>query len=122
MTRSPIGLRLTMDVHEGQEDALQQAIAELIEQVEATEPGTKTYEFFLSEDRKHLTAFDWYEDENAAIAHLTGEPVRTYLPKLLELADVESLEIYGNPGEELSQVLEGFPVSEINPHLGGFER
>lgn len=122
MPQPPIGLRLTMDIHEGQEAALEKTIAELIEQVEATEPGTKSYEFFLSSDHKHLTAFDWYEDEEAAIAHLTGEPVGTYLPKLLELADVERLEVYGNPGEALSKVLENFPVSEVNEHIGGFER
>ncbi len=122
MPKEPISLKLELGIHEGKREELESTVSELIQQVEAQEPGTVTYEFFLSEDERTMTALDWYEDEQAAIAHLTGAPVGTFLPKLLELADVERLDIYGEPSGKLSEVLENFPVTAIHRREGGFMR
>jgi quinol monooxygenase YgiN len=71
------------------------------------EPGTTTYEWFLSADRARCRLFEAYVDGAAALAHLTGPIVQELVPKLLETGSITGFEVYGDPGPEVSKIVAG---------------
>jgi quinol monooxygenase YgiN len=99
---------------------LKALMVELVESAEKTEPGTLAYEWTLSVDDKICHVHEKYEDSNAALSHLntfTGK----FAARLMELGDATGFTVYGNPSDELKEMLKGFNGEYMSP-IGGFAR
>jgi quinol monooxygenase YgiN len=78
--------------------------AEIIAKVQANEPGTFSYEYFLSSDESKCYVVQYYKDSEAVLAHL--ENIRDLAGPLHEVAPLTGLMIFGNPSGELRRALE----------------
>lgn len=110
-------------IEEGKYDQFRELIEKMIRIVESTEPGTKSYTWYIDEEKKtRCIVSEWYENSEAALAHLNGEGMKTILiPKILTVATITRLEAYGNPSQELREAISKFG-SKNYLYLSGFTR
>lgn len=93
--------------------------AEIIDKVEADEPNTFSYEYFLSNDESKCYVVQLYKDSEAVMAHLGN--IGDLAGPLHEVAPLTGLMIFGSPSDELRQALE--PVGpKIFEHWNGVTR
>jgi quinol monooxygenase YgiN len=93
--------------------------AEIIAKVQANEPDTFSYEYFLSSDESKCYVVQYYKDSEAALAHL--ENIGDLAGPLHEVAPLTGVMIFGSPSDELRRVLE--PVRpQIFEHWNGVTR
>ena len=103
------------NIKEGKLKEFKQFIPILISAVKEKDPGTLTYDWYLNEDNMECVVMEIYADSQAVMAH-SGN-VGELLRKLLELADL-SLELYGNPNQELINALKGLDLKIYPFHSG----
>jgi quinol monooxygenase YgiN len=84
------------------------------------EPGTQTYEWFLSEDGKTCHINERYADSEAALVHL-GNFGAKFVDRFLACFEPTSLFVYGEPSAEARAALDGFGATYLG-WLGGFNR
>ncbi len=101
MSTGRIRLLLGMDIHDGKYSELE-AIAKQMVAVTEREPGALGYSFFLSPDRKHCRLVEAYSDVSAITTHFKGPAVQQFVPKMLKVVTLALLEIYGDPGPEVT--------------------
>ncbi len=106
-------------VAEGKTDAFEELIKAAIERARSNQPDTLTYEFYFSDDETKCYALELYRDSQAVLTHI--EDVSELLPKILAVAQITSVEIYGNATGELKEALASFG-SEFFTHWSGFKR
>lgn len=118
----PIGWTVEFAIHPGKDDQFRAIVEELVDRLEAEEPGTLMSQWFFAEDGRRCRVHVWCAGQAATIAHATGIGPAKYLPRLLELSSVERFDVLGTPNAELARILEAFPVTSRNPHVAGFGR
>lgn len=108
-----------VQVNHGALDEFRALVAEMNEANEAAEPGTLTYEWFLSDDGA-VHVYERYVDSAAAMHHVArfGE---NFAARLLALATVTGFDIYGPAGEDLKLAASGFSPTYYSA-IGGFAR
>lgn len=120
MSTSRIRLLLGMDIHDGKFSEFE-AIARQMVAVTEKEPGALGYSFLLSADRKHCRLVEGYSDVSAITAHFKGPAVQQFVPQLLKVVTLFLVEIYGDPGPEVTAM-----VAALKPALfttwHGFDR
>ena len=99
-----IKAKALFNIKEGKLEDFKELIPHFISTVKEKDPGTLTYEWYLEEANMECTVLEMYSDSQAVMAHAGN--VGELLGKSLEIADL-SLEIYGDPGEELRNALDG---------------
>ena len=104
---------------EGKMDHMKKVLTTAIETVEQKDQGALSYEFFFDEAETKLYAVERYIDADAALAHLGL--VAEILPKLLEVAQVNRFQVFGNPSEGLVQALAPLGV-QVLEYWNGFSR
>lgn len=97
---------------------------ELANAVNKTEPGTKSYRWYLSDkDNKKCIVSELYESSDAALAHLNGKAVEDILvPKIFSIAKITRFESYGNPSKELEEELAKLSSNNYHSLRIGFTR
>ena len=101
---------------EGKINEFKMLAAGIIERVEATEPNTLSYEWFLSDDDSTCYVVQIYKDSEAVMAHLGN--IADLLGSFDEVAPLTGLMIFGSPSDELRKALE--PVgAKIIGHWSG---
>jgi quinol monooxygenase YgiN len=78
--------------------------AKIIAKVQANEPDTFSYEYFLSSDESKCYVVQSYKNSEAVLAHL--ENISDLAGPLHEVAPLTGLMIFGSPSDELRRVLE----------------
>lgn len=81
-------------------------IREMSEQADASEPGTLTYHWFISEDGASGQTFERYEDSAAALVHLASFN-ENYADRLMEMIEPKGMIVYGNASAALRKELAG---------------
>ena len=77
-----------MKVKEGQEAEFEQLAKQLTEQVLASEPGIRAYEFFrLPDEDRGYAVFESFESEEAEEAHRNTPHFKALAPPLIECID-----------------------------------
>ena len=97
-----IQLRAAFKIHDGKSNEFKALASEAIVNVKANEPGNLQYEWYFNEDNTECVAHERYADSNAVFAHAGN--VGELLGKLGQVSDL-SLEVYGNPSEELKKLI-----------------
>jgi len=93
-----------VSIIEGKINEFRKLAAEIIDKVEANEPDTLSYEYFLSSDESQCYVFQTYKDSEAVLAHLRN--IADLAGPFHKVAPLTQLIIFGSPSDELSQALE----------------
>jgi hypothetical protein len=80
--------------------------------VKEREPGAMQYDWFFNDDNTEYVVRERYVDSSAVFAHLGN--IGELLGKLLLVADM-SLEVFGNPSQELRAA-----IAAMNPKIYPF--
>lgn len=120
MSTKRIRLLLGLDIHDGEFSEFE-AVARQMVAVSEKEPGTITYNFVVSADRKHCRLAEGYADIAAISEHFRGPAVQQFVPELLKIASVTVMEFYGDPGPEVTAM--SAPLKPVFfPAFHGFDR
>ena len=93
-----------VSIPEGKINEFKKMAAEIIDKVEANEPNTLSYEWFLSNDESKCYVVQSYKDSEAVMAHLGN--IGDLSGPLHEVAPLTGLMIFGSPSDELRQAIE----------------
>jgi quinol monooxygenase YgiN len=96
-------------------------IQEMSRMVEANEPDTISYKFYLNKDETKCIVHETYTISEAALAHNNSVASQTILPRIFDIAKIDRFDIYGNPSEELKKLLASFGAQTYNL-FAGFSR
>jgi quinol monooxygenase YgiN len=90
-------------------------IPKFVSAVKERETGALTYDWYLNEERMECKVLETYADSDAVLAHAAN--VGELLMKSLEMSTL-TLEVHGNPNEELTKALGGFSHTVYPFYLG----
>lgn len=90
-------------VQDGKLDELKPALVELADFVEANEPDILSYDVYFSSDGEQMTVVHMHEDPATLEYHM--EVAGPKFPPIGEFIELESIDVYGDPGEEIAQRL-----------------
>lgn len=111
----PIKVTVKFKIKPGNLEAFKAIIPETIAEVMESDPGTLVYEWYLNEDLMECVVWEVYKDSDALLAHAGN--VGPYLDQLLNLSSA-SIEIYGDPNQELLDATERLNI-RIYPFVDG---
>jgi quinol monooxygenase YgiN len=92
-------------IHDGKLDEFKAVANRCIESVRAKDKGTLQYDWFLSEDGSECVVRESYQDSPSVFEHM--ENLGPILGDLMDTCEME-LEIFGEPSDDLAEVLVGF--------------
>jgi quinol monooxygenase YgiN len=121
MKHNQILFRAEFTIREGNIEEYKKLIQEMCRIVNANEPETIGYQFYLSGDETKCIVYETYANSEAALAHNNGVASQTILPKIFNVSRINRFEVYGNPNEELQKVLTSFNAERYNL-FAGFSR
>ena len=119
MSHNYIHIRAEVTIEEGKKEEYKKLIQDMIGAVEANEPGTINYQFYFDKSESECIVWETYADSEALLAHNSGVASQTILPKIHGVSKIRRLDVYGNPSEELQNVLSG--IQTFN-RFAGFSR
>jgi quinol monooxygenase YgiN len=115
---SSIHFRVLVTIVKGKREEYKKLVQEMSRTVEANEPGTLHYQFYLNRDETKCIVNEIYANSEATLAHINGVASQTILPKIHNVSRVSRLEVYGNPSEELQKVLADVVLQTYIPFTG----
>jgi quinol monooxygenase YgiN len=108
MNSNQIHFRAEFTIEEGKTEEFTKLIQDMSRTVEANEPNTLEYKFYLNGDKTKCIVHETYRNSEAA--HNNGVATKTILPKFFGISKVSRFDVYGNPSDELQKVLISFGV------------
>ena len=108
-----------MRIQPGQRATFERLVRELTVSVEAEEPGTRAYEWYVSADGAACYFHEWLASSEAFLAHLAH--VGPALPPLYAVAPITQALVFGDPSAAVKEALAGFGP-EYFPRADGFTR
>jgi len=87
-----------LKIHEGKFEEFKEWAKECMTSTKSKDTGTLQYDWFLNADQTECVARETYLDSNAVLEHVGN--LGEILGRVPEIGDL-SLEVYGNPSEEL---------------------
>jgi quinol monooxygenase YgiN len=114
MEHNQIHFRAEFTIEEGKIEEYKKLVQDLSRVVEANEPDTISYQFYLNRDETKCIVRETYANSEAVLAHNTGIASQTILPKIFSFARISRFDVYGNPSEELQKVLTSFAPQIYN--------
>ena len=121
MEYNQIHFRAEFTIEEEKIEEYKKLVQEMSRVVEANEPDTINYQFYLNRDKTKCIVSETYANSEAVLAHNTGIASQTILPKIFSVSRISRFDVYGNPSEELQKVLTSFAPQIYNP-FAGFSR
>ncbi|HZD36963.1 MAG TPA: antibiotic biosynthesis monooxygenase [Nitrososphaeraceae archaeon] len=116
-----IRLRAEFTIEVGKKEEFKKLIQEMSRAVEANEPDTLSYLFYLNRDETKCIVEEIYANSEAAFVHNNSIASKTIIPKILSISRMSKFEVYGKPSEELQKVLVSFNPQTYNL-IAGFSR
>lgn len=121
MEHNQIIFRAEFTIEEGKTEEFKKLVQDMSRVVEANEPDTINYQFYLNRDETKCIVNETYANSEAVLAHITGVASQTILPKVFSVSRISSFDVYGNPSEELQKVLTSLGTQTYNL-FAGFSR
>jgi quinol monooxygenase YgiN len=121
MEHNQIHLRAEFTIEEGKIEEFKKLIQEMSRMVEANEPDTINYQFYLNKDETKCIVHETYTNSEAVLAHNNSVASQTILPKVFSVSRISRFDVYGNPSKELEKVLASFGVQTYDL-FAGFSR
>ncbi len=114
-----VSWNLQMSVREGRLNDARNLMSEMVAATRQ-EPGTQSYEWFLSADGKTCHIYERYADSGAVMVHL-GNFGSKFADRFLACFEPTSLSVYGEPSTDARAALNGFGATYLG-WFGGFSR
>src|SRR5215203_6972705 len=92
-----IHFRAEVTIEEGKIEEYKKLIQDMSRAVEANEPDTLHYQFYLNRAETKCIVNEIYASSEAALAHINGVASQTILPKVHSVSRISRLDVYGNP-------------------------
>ena len=106
---SQIHFRAEFTIEEGRTEEYKKLVQEMSRVVQANEPDTIDYQFYLNrDDETKCVVHETYANSEAVLAHNAGVASQTILPKVFSVSRISRFDVYGNPSEELQKALASF--------------
>ena len=105
MDQQSVRLAVNFTVNEGQLEEFT-GVARAMTAASQAEPGTLGYEWYASADGKRFRLLETYVDAAAVEAHFMG-PALAFVPKIAATCSVDLLEVYGDPGPKVAEMVGG---------------
>jgi quinol monooxygenase YgiN len=121
MEHDVIRFRAEFTIEIGKKEEFKKLVQEMSRAVEANEPDTLIYLFYLNRDETKCIVEETYANSEAAFVHNNSIASKTIIPKIRSVSRMSKFEVYGKPSEELQKVLAGFNPQTYNP-IAGFSR
>jgi len=121
LEHNQIHFRAEFTIEEGKIEEYKKLVQDMSRVVEANEPDTINYQFYLNRDETKCIVHETYSNSEAVLAHITGVASQTILPKIFSVARISRFDVYGNPSEQLQKVLTRFGPQTYNL-FAGFSR
>jgi quinol monooxygenase YgiN len=118
MEHNQIHFRAEFTIEEGKIEEFKKLVQEMSKVVEANEPDTINYQFYLNRAETMCIVHETYANSEAVLAHNAGVASQTILPKIFSVSKISRFEVYGKPSEELQKVLTSFGSQTYNLLLG----
>ena len=122
MKHNEIHFRAEFTIQEGKIEEYKRLVQEMSKVVEANEPDTINYQFYLNRDETKCIVHETYANSEAVIAHNAGVASQTILPKIFNVSRISKFEVYGNPSVELQKVLTSSFSPQTYNLFAGFTR
>jgi quinol monooxygenase YgiN len=116
-----IHIRAEFIIEKDNVEQYQKLIREMSNVVETNEPSTLVYQFYLNGDGTKCMVHETYVDSKAVLSHNDSTASKTILPRIFNIAKLNTLDVYGNPSNELKKLLASFN-SQIFSLYTGFTR
>ena len=116
-----IHFRAEFTIEEGKIEEFKKLVQEMSRMVEANEPDTMVYQFYLNKDETKCIVHETYTNSEAVLAHNNSVASQTRLPKVFSVSRISRFDVYGNPSKELQKALTSFSPQTHNP-FAGFSR
>ncbi|HVP54270.1 MAG TPA: antibiotic biosynthesis monooxygenase [Candidatus Eisenbacteria bacterium] len=120
MATGRIRLLVDFNIHEGKLAEFEVIARKMVDASEQ-EPGTLAYHFLLSADRTRCRLVEGYTDAAAVTAHFDGPAVMQFVPQLIYFGSPTRMEIYGDPGPQVSALASAYGA-EVFSTWQGFDR
>ena len=121
MSTTRILVLMDFEIYDGKFDEFQAVAKQMVEEFEL-EPGTLTYRFVLSADRKRCRLIQGYADQAAITEHwINSRSVHQNIFHFNQVAVTTRVEVYGDPGPKVAALAAAFGA-EIFTAWEGFER
>jgi quinol monooxygenase YgiN len=121
MEHNQIHFRAEFTIEEGKIEEFKKLVQDMSRVVEANEPDTVNYQFYLNKAETKCIVNETYTNSEAVLAHITGVASQTILPKVFSVSRISRFDVYGNPNEELQKALTSFDAQTYKL-LAGFSR
>jgi quinol monooxygenase YgiN len=121
MKHNKIQFRAEFTIQEGKIEEYKKLVQEMSRVVEANEPDTIGYQFYLNRAETECIVYETYANSEAVFAHMNSVASQTILPKIFNVSRIRKFEVFGNPSEELQKVLATFSPQTYNL-FAGFSR
>jgi quinol monooxygenase YgiN len=118
---SRIHVRAEFDIEDGKIERYKKLVQDMSRAVEANEPETTRYQFYLDGSETKCIVWETYTSSEAALAHVNGATSQTILPKIFNISKMTKVEVYGKPSEELRKAIIGSSPQSYNL-FAGFSR
>jgi quinol monooxygenase YgiN len=120
LEHNQIHFRAEFTIEEAKIEEYKKLVQEMSRVVEANEPDTINYQFYLNrDDETKCIVHETYANSEAVFAHINGVASQTILPKVFNVSRISRFEVYGNPSEKLQQkVLTSFSSQTYNLFVG----
>lgn len=86
-------------VRDGKLDELKEAMSDLVDFVDANEPDILSYDVYFSDDGTRMAVVHTHADSASLAYHM--EVAGPKFPPIGEFIDLEAIDVYGRPSEEL---------------------
>jgi quinol monooxygenase YgiN len=122
MKHNQMLFRAEFTIQEGKIEEYKKLVQDMSRVVEANEPDTINYQFYLNRDETKCIVYETYSNSEAVFAHINGVASKTILPKIFNVSKISAFEVYGNPSEELQKVLTSSFSPQTYNLFAGFNR
>ncbi len=116
---SKISYLVEFTISEGKVEEFKEKAQGYIQAVQENEPGTLTYQWWLSDDGTTALIQEGFDSQEALLTHLGN--VGPSLPELLAIAPLASLKVFGTANDQVRGALADLGAQHF-PHLAGFDR
>lgn len=108
MKEDQIEFRAEFTIQEGKMEEYRKLVQEMSRVVQANEPDTIGYQFYLNKAETKCIVSETYANSEAVFTHSSGIASQTILPKIFNVSRITRFEVYGDPSEKLQKVLTSF--------------
>ena len=104
-------------IKSGKGDDFRALANDMVAAIDRNEPGTLHYQLFISADATRAHIYEQYADGEAFKQHLDNFN-QHFAQRFGAIVDVTRFTVYGDPNDEIRQLLAEFDAEIMNPLVG----